>query len=246
MRARTLFCLSVDHPAPHGRPPTPVFEVAHATEHPTGYIRFHPRYGQAVVDLLTDVCTMAGVFLLSAVFREVHTMRGAGLFLRPALQLLSLPLPLPLPLLIPMRHDHDHFGALCFPPPNYTTRTRHGTIRTRHGQAYDAAINNLTEVAEQQAGRPNKIDDLMTQAEKVHHTFFLVCVCVCECELVSECVCVCVWRWANTAVAVICVETRRVSEAQMLSCWCWWCSCPALGRALMTDKRTFSLPAWYT
>ncbi|CAN0038698.1 unnamed protein product [Pylaiella littoralis] len=33
-------------------------------------------------------------------------------------------------------------------------------------EAYDAAINNLTEVAEQQAGRPNKIDDLMAQAEK--------------------------------------------------------------------------------
>lgn len=34
-------------------------------------------------------------------------------------------------------------------------------------QAYDAAINDLTEVAEQQAGRPNRIDDLMAQAEKV-------------------------------------------------------------------------------
>lgn len=38
-------------------------------------------------------------------------------------------------------------------------------IQTR--QAYDAAINDLTEVAEQQAGRRNKIDDLMAQAEKV-------------------------------------------------------------------------------
>ena len=41
-----------------------------------------------------------------------------------------------------------------------------------HHKAYDAAINDLTEVAEQQAGRPNKIDDLMARAEKV-------CGCVC-------------------------------------------------------------------
>ena len=34
-------------------------------------------------------------------------------------------------------------------------------------QAYDAAINDLAEVAEQQAGRPNRIDDLMTEAEQV-------------------------------------------------------------------------------
>ncbi|CAN0191506.1 unnamed protein product, partial [Ectocarpus fasciculatus] len=33
-------------------------------------------------------------------------------------------------------------------------------------EAYDAAINDLTEVAEQQAGRPNRIDDLMAQAER--------------------------------------------------------------------------------
>ncbi|CAM9989729.1 unnamed protein product, partial [Ectocarpus sp. 4 AP-2014] len=33
-------------------------------------------------------------------------------------------------------------------------------------EAYDTAINDLTEVAEQQAGRPNRIDDLMAQAER--------------------------------------------------------------------------------
>lgn len=35
-------------------------------------------------------------------------------------------------------------------------------------KAYDAAINDLDEVAEQQAGRHNKIDDLMTEAEQVY------------------------------------------------------------------------------
>ncbi|CAM9636300.1 unnamed protein product [Ascophyllum nodosum] len=36
----------------------------------------------------------------------------------------------------------------------------------RWDEAYDAAINNLDEVVEQQAGRRNRIDDLMTEAEQ--------------------------------------------------------------------------------
>jgi len=52
-------------------------------------------------------------------------------------------------------------------------------------QAYDNAINDLTEVAEQQAGRSNKIDDLMAEAERVR---VCVCVCVCVCVRFLNCI----------------------------------------------------------